>query len=388
MDNFVFHNPTTVLFGRSTVDQVGKEAGAFGKSCLLVYGQKSAVRSGLHATVRTQLIKAGLKVVEHAGVQPNPILDHVREGIQLVKANSLDLVVAMGGGSVIDSAKAICAGALVEHDVWKFFTGRKSVKKKLPLVCVSTLAGSGSEMNGGMVLTNQETKQKFGTGNRLLNPNISILDPSLTFAVPADITAHGAVDAIIHVLEFYFTTTINNPILQDELIEGLVRSLMKCCETALADPLDYQARAGLMWGSALALSGLPAAGLGRVGFPMHMIEHSLSAIYNVAHGAGLAVIAPAWLSWQAAQTPDKIALFSQKVLAEKNMATLAEQAKNGIAKLRTWFAAQGCPVTLAELGIPKKDIPDIAANCLGLAKVWRLDKQYNQATIEEILHGC
>ena len=388
MNNFVFHNPTTVLFGKDTHQQVGKEASNFGKRCLLVYGQSHAVKSGLLDTVKKNLQEANIEFVDHNGVQANPLLSHVQEGISSVKANNLEFVIALGGGSVIDSAKAICAGACVEHDVWKFFTGKKSIKQKLPLVCISTLAGSGSEMNGGMVLTNQETSQKFGTGNRILHPDVSILDPTLPFSASRDLTAYGTVDAIVHVLEFYFTTALETPLVQDEIIEGLVRSLMKNCEQALVDLDDYQARASIMWGAALALSGIPSAGLGRVGFPMHLIEHSLSALYNVNHGAGLAVVAPSWLSWRAAQDPSKIASFAHKVLRVNKFGYEEDQAKKGIANLRKWFMKIGCPVSLTELGIPAADIPDIAENCLGLAKLWRLDKEYDQPTIEEILSGC
>ena len=384
MKNFVFNNPTKVIFGRDTVEQIGAETQTLGSRVLLVFGRDSARHSGLLAKVFDSLIAAGLEVSEHGNVQPNPLLSHAREGIRLAKDKDIDVIVALGGGSVLDTAKAIRAGALVEHDVWKFFAGKKGIKKVLPLCCVATMAGSGSEMNSGMVLTNQETRQKFGIGNKLLHPNVAICDPTTTFTVPKNHTAYGAADAIIHVLEFYFTTKESFTPVQDRFIEGLIISLMECGLRALAAPDDYEARAGLMWGSALALSGLSAAGLGRVGFPMHMIEHSLSALYDVPHGAGLTAIAPAWMLYQAEKSPEKFACFAERVFKFSHPLSGEEKARAGILRLRDWFKQTGCPVSLQELQIPESDIPAITENTRGLAKLWRLN-EYNQKTVEEIL---
>src|SRR5210317_976724 len=180
MKNFVFHNPTKILFGKDTIPSIGDETAAFGKKTLMVYGQNSIKENGIYDQVTKSLQDAGVTIVEHGGVKSNPVLSHVHEGIKLAKEHNIEVIVAVGGGSVIDSAKAISAGALIEHDVWKFFTGKKSVKDALPLTCVLTLAASGSEMNSGMVVTNEETKQKFGFANKLLFPKTSILDPTST----------------------------------------------------------------------------------------------------------------------------------------------------------------------------------------------------------------
>jgi len=387
MKNFVFHNPTKVIFGPHTVEQIGPETRSLGGKALLVYGRASAKHSGLYQRTVTALSQHGVEVVEHGGVSPNPVLHHVREGIGVAKAAKVEVVVALGGGSVLDTAKAIRAGALVEHDVWKFFTGKQGIKRVLPLTCIPTLAGAGSEMNSGMVLTNSDTRQKFGIGNKLLYPNVSILDPETTYSVPPDHTAYGAADAILHLLEFYFTTRETFTPVQDHFIEGLVSSLMNCGERALAAPRDYEARAGLLWGAALALCGLSAAGLGRVGFPMHMIEHSLSALYDVPHGAGLTVIAPAWMIIQAAKKPAKFARLAERVFACDPALPDAEKARIGIAQLRDWFSRMGCPVNLETLGIPAADLPLIAENAQGLARLWRLH-DYDQASIMAILQRC
>ncbi len=386
MQNFVLHLPTKILFGKDTIANIGPETAAFGKKVLLVYGSGSIKQNTIYDQVTDSLASAGLTVIEHPGVKSNPVLSHVREGIKLAKEHGVEAVVAVGGGSVIDCAKAICAGAMVDHDVWLFFKGKKGVKAKLPLTCVLTLAAAGSEMNGGMVITNEETKHKFGTGNQLLKPEVSILDPTATFTVPANYTAYGAVDVIAHILEFYFTTTDPATPVQDRFMEGLVINTIESCRQVLAQPDDYQARADLMWCSTLALNGLTAAGLGLVGFPMHMIEHSLSALYDVPHGAGLSVVMPAWMSWRAAAAPAKFAQFARRVF-NVNQRDDSKAAQQGITHLTNWFRDVGSPVTLTELAIPESAIPKIAANALALAKIWRL-KEYDPEIIASILSTC
>ncbi|WPD25052.1 MAG: iron-containing alcohol dehydrogenase [Candidatus Electrothrix scaldis] len=392
MQNFVFQNPTKIIFGRKTVPSVGAETAYFGQKALLVYGQSSIKKSGLYDQVMSSLADAGVTVIEHGGTRSNPLLDHVRAGIAKAKQEKVEVIVAVGGGSVIDTAKAIAAGTVVEHDVWKFFTGKKSIKGALPVLTVLTLAAAGSEMNSGMVITNQDTQEKFGFGHRLLYPKVSILDPEVTFTVPPDYTAYGAVDAIAHVLEFYMTTEDQYTPVQARFIEGLILDAMESCDRCLADPSDYDGRANLMWTATLALNGLTAAGLGRVGFPMHMIEHSLSALYDVPHGAGLSVVIPGWLQWYLGQDPARIARLGRGILPPAEQQELAGQgdtvmAERTITFLRTWFSKVKSPVSLAELDIPAEDIPRIAENALGLAKVWRLN-QYSQEIIEDILRRC
>lgn len=386
MQNFVLHNQTKIIFGTDRIAEIGHESKAYGKRALLVFGQGSIKKNGIFKTVTDSLQDQGMEIVLHGGVQSNPLLSHVRQGIAKAKEQQTDVVVAVGGGSVIDSAKAISAGALAEHDVWKFFTGKKSIKKCLPLTCVLTLAAAGSEMNGGMVLSHDEKKLKFGTGNKLLNPAVSILDPTATYSVSPAYTAYGAVDAIAHILEFYFTTSDPSTPVQDRFMEGLVTNIMESCERVLKNPEDYQGRADLMWCSTLALNGWTAAGLGLVGFPMHMIEHTLSAHHNVAHGAGLSVVMPAWLSSQVKTRPRKFAQFAQRVfqVENKDMETAGQE---GVTCLKKWFEKVGCPTSLEALKISPDDIPFLAEQSLPLAAVWRL-KEYDSKKIESILRGC
>jgi alcohol dehydrogenase len=386
MKNFVFHNPTKILFGKDTIPTIGPETAALGKKALLVYGQDSIKRNSIYDQVTKSLREAGVTIIEHGGVQSNPVLSHVHKGIQFAKDHSVDVIVAVGGGSVIDSAKAISAGALVEHDVWKFFTGKKSIKDALPLTCVLTLAASGSEMNSGMVITNEKTKQKFGFANKHLYPKVSILDPIATFSVSSEYTAYGAVDAIAHVLEFYFTNQEPYTPVQDHFMEGLVKSIMDSCDRVLQNLQDYDARADLMWAATLALNGLTGAGLGKVGFPMHLIEHSLSALYNVAHGAGLSVVVPGWMIFQAQQDPQKFAQFAERVFNITG-GSIEKKAAEGIKALVSWFEKINTPTSLYGLDISIQNIPTIAENALGLAKIWGM-KDYTTEKIEEILKLC
>lgn len=386
MHNFVFHNPTKILFGRNTTPAIGPETKAWGGKALLVYGQGSVKRNGVYEQVIASLREAGVEWIEHGGVCSNPLLSHVREGVRLAKTHRVETIVAVGGGSVVDAAKAVAAGAVVEHDVWKFFTGKKGVKATLPVTTVLTLAASGSEMNSGMVLTNDETHEKFGFGHRLLFPKVSILDPETTFTVPPEYTTYGAVDAISHVLEFYLTASDPDTPVQDRLMEGLIENAMAACERCLIDPCDYNGRANLMWTATLALNGLTATGLGRVGFPMHLIEHSLSALYNVPHGAGLSVVMLGWLRAHRQVSAERIAGLGRRIfrIAAQDSEAAADQT---IACLQAWLQSVKAPITLEQLGVPADDIPTIAANAKGLARIWRL-QEYTPERIAAVLQLC
>lgn len=386
MENFVLENRTKIIFGRDTMGRIGAEVALLGSRVLLVSGRKSSIENGILGQVRVALAQAGVALVELSGIRANPVVEKVREGIALARQEKVEAILAVGGGSVIDSAKAICAGVLAEHDVWQFFRGKKGIGVTLPLACVLTIAGSGSEMNGGMVLTNEESVRKIGIGNKRLQPAVSILDPVATFSVPPEQTAFGAVDTVAHLLEFYCTTEAAQTEVQDRFMEGVAQTVINGCEKAMREPEDYDTRADLMWGATIALNGWVAAGLGRVGFPMHMIEHSLSALYDVPHGAGLAVVMPAWLAWNVEQSPDRFARFAERVFGITG-GDRKDNARRGIALLLEWFKRVGCPTSLAEIGVAASEIPRIAENALPQARLWRL-RQYSQPVIEEILRRC
>ncbi len=386
MDNFVLQNPTKILFGRNTLPAIGAEIAVFGKNVLLVYGRSSIKTSGIYSQVVSSLQEAGAKITEHSGVQPNPIHSHLVQGIELCKNSGCDVMCAVGGGSTIDEAKAISAGALVNHDVWKFLTGKKSVKKALPVTAVPTLAASGSEANSGIVISHDLKIQKLGFGNRHLFPKTSILDPEITFSVPPNHTAFGAIDTISHMLEFYCTTSTKESSIQDTIIEGLINNIIESTNRCLEVPNDYHARANLMWAASLSLNGLISSGLGKVQFPMHLLEHSLSALYDISHGAGLAITIPGWMSHRLRTSPHRIAELGRKAF-RIDMGSEDETAQATIEYLKEWFKKIGAPTNLQDIDIGESEISTIAANALPQAKTWRM-REISQATIEEMLHCC
>jgi hypothetical protein len=386
MQSFIFHNPTKIVFGAHMVAKVGKSTAAYGHKALLVYGQDSIKRTGVYAQVTDSLSQAGVSYVEHGGVKSNPVLSHVRAGVEIAKEQQVDVIVAVGGGSVLDEAKAIAAGAMTAGDVWDFFNDSAQVEQALPLITVLTLAATGSEMNSGGVVTNEETQQKFNIGSPHLFPKVSILDPTLTYTVPANYSAYSAVDAISHLLEGYFTSADKATPLQDRFVEGLIQTIIESTEQLLAQPDHAEARATMMWSATWALNGLSTAGIGVYAFPNHMIEHSLSAMYDIAHGAGLSIVMPAWMAYTAEQQPEKFAQFAERVFACR-ADTPQEQALAGVAALKQWFSSIGSPVTLAEAKVPMTDIPAIAENATMLAQKWGLTA-YTTEVISAILRRC
>lgn len=380
---FAFYNPTRILFGRGTTRQIGEATAPFGRRVMLLSGQGSARRSGLLDRVEASLKDAGVDWVPLPGVRPNPVLSFAREAVDRFRRERLDAVVAVGGGSVIDTAKAVAAGARYRGDLWDFFIGQAEVAEAAPVTTVLTLAATGSEMNDGGVLTNEATKEKLHLSGSALFPKVSVLDPENTFTVPADQTLFGTVDAVIHLLEGYFNGSNSDLPLQDRLVEGLMRTLLEAADLALQDPRHYAARARLMWGASLALNGLTQAGTGNTGFPMHMLEHPLSALYDLAHGAGLAIVGPAWMRYASRRAPDKFAQLAARVF-DLAGGSAAERAEAGIQALERWCQERGVPTRLAAAKIPAADIPRIVPHIRRVAEVWGLT-QYTAPVITEIL---
>ena len=377
MQNFTFHNPVKIIFGKGTIARLGAEASVAGKKALLVYGGGSIKKNGVYDAVAASLSAAGIAITEHPGVKPNPVLSHVSEGVRKARETGCEMVIAAGGGSVIDEAKAIAAGAVYTGDVWDFFTGKAGVKDALPLFTVLTIPATGSEMNSGCVVTNEETKQKFSAMGPALFPRASILDPETTMTLPAAQTAYGAVDALAHLIEGYFTTRDKDVIITDELVHAIARSVIAATERILKDPKDYNARASMMWSATLALNGLQSLGYGGGSFINHAIEHSLSALYDIAHGAGLAIVMPAWFKHRLGKDgPARLEQFGAAVFGVKT-------AEATIAAFEEWFSRIGAPVRFSQANIPAEDIPKIAENAMGLIKLWGI--AYDRPEIEKIL---
>ncbi len=377
MYDFDFHNPTKIIFGLDAEKSIGSVVEQAGhRKVLLVYGSQSVQKSGLLDRVKKKLDRKNVTYVDFGGVVSNPVLSHTRKGVELAKAEKVDAVLAVGGGSVLDEGKAIAVGALADEDVWQFFIGQE-VKAALPIYTVLTLAATGSEMNGNSVVTNEETKQKYNIASPHVYPKVSILNPELTCTVPADYSAYGAVDAIAHVIEAYFTKTPGTR-LADRLVETIIKTVISSQNIISKEPGNYDARAEFMWTATLALNGLTPCGVGECSFPNHMIEHSLSAIYNIAHGAGLAIVMPAWMRWYTKHNTEQFERFADKVFGVKG-------AEAGINALEAWFKEIGAPTRLQDAGISADDIDMIAENGTGLAKLWGIDAIYTKEVIAEIL---
>ncbi len=377
MDDFEFHNPTRIIFGRGQEERIGPVLKVAGLAkVLLVYGSQSVQKSGLLDRVKANLGRSDVPFVEFGGVVSNPVLSHTRKGVALAKAEKVDAILALGGGSVLDEGKAIAVGALASDDVWQFFTG-KEVTAALPIYTILTLAATGSEMNGNSVVTNVETMQKYNISSPFVYPKVSILNPQLTCTVPADYSTYGAVDAIAHVIEAYFTKQPGSR-LQDRLVESIIKTVIASHNVIHTDPNNYEARAEFMWTATLALNGLTPTGVGDYSFPNHMIEHSLSALYNIAHGAGLAIVMPAWMRWYSRQHPAQFERFADKIFG-------VQGAEAGITALETWFQEIGAPIRLQDAGIAGEDIAMIADNAAELAKLWGIDAMYSKEVIAEIL---
>lgn len=386
MENFEFWNPTKIIFGKDTISQIGQKTQQFGKKVLLVYGKSSIKKNGVYDKIVNSLRTAQLEVVEFSGVKPNPVLSHVQEGIVFAKKEQVDVIVAVGGGSVIDEAKAIAVGAKTDEDIWNFYICQAEIEDALPVLAVLTLAATGSEMNFTSVLTNEKTQQKYAIDTPYIFPKVSILDPTATYTVPKTYTAYGAVDIISHATEGYFNCEDSWTPIQDRFVEGLVKTVMECAERLLEDIEDYQARATMMWASTLALNGLPVAGIGYYEFPTHMIEHSLSSMYDMAHGAGLSIVTPGWMKYMCKKSSAKFAQFAERVFGIQEESP-EKTAEKGIETLQAWFDKIGSPTTLAAGNIPTDDIPQIAENAEQTAVLWEL-KGYTTEVIIDILNLC
>jgi len=387
MQNFMFENPTKIIFGKGSIARIGTEVKRFGNRVLMVYGMSSIRTTGVYEQALNSIKEAGVDIVEFPGVKSNPLLSKAKEGIELARAKKVDVVLAVGGGSVIDTAKTIAAGAKADHDPWEFFVYTKLVKDALPVLVVLTLSASASEMNAAAVITKDETCQKFSVRSPLIQPKTSILDPECLFTLTPAYTAYSAVDIITHMLEGYFTNTeTGESPLQDRMIYAFMRTIMEATERSLANPKDYDARANFMWSGTLAFNGLTTAGMGVVGFPVHMIEHSLSALYDIAHGAGLSIMLPGWMAWSAQKNPARFARLAREFFGVAE-ADDAKAAAAGIAMLKGWFSTIKSPVSLKEGGIPEGDIEKIADNAVQLARTWKL-KDYTKEVIIDVLNYC
>ena len=354
MDNFSYCTPTRYIFGRDTEKETGRLTAETGcRRVMIVSGGSSARKSGLLDRVTASLDEAGISYVELTGIKPNPTDDRVYEGIDRARREGVDGLLAVGVGSVIDTAKAIAGGVPYDGDFWDFWAGKAIMKEALPVGVVLTIPAAGSEGSGNSVITKLDGMHKISLRTDFaLRPKFAVLNPELTFTLPPEQTAAGVADMMAHILERYFSPT-EEVETTDRISEGLLMAIMEEAPKVMAAPDDYQARANIMWAGTMAHNGVCGCGR-REDWTSHGLEHVLSAVYGVTHGAGLAVVFPAWMTFMASHRPEKVAQLGRRIFGV-TAAGDKEAALKTVDSLRAFFKSIGLPLTLGELGIGNPD---------------------------------
>lgn len=379
MNNFDLYLNTHVFFGREATSNIPQNINCYGNRVLMVYGGGSIFKNGVYEEVTTILQNGGIEYIELGGIDPNPRIASVREGAKICKENNIDVVLAVGGGSTVDCAKAIAAAACYSGDAWDLVLDKSKVTKALPIFVVLTVAATGSEMDCGAVISNPETKDKYDFDSPWMRPSCAFMDPTHTFTVPKKQTAAGTVDIMSHVLEAYFSRA--QGFMQDRIAEALLKTCIVNGNIALDNPTDYDARANLMWASSWAINGLTSCGKGQA-WSVHQIEHMLSGYYDITHGVGLAILTPVWMEYVLDESSvDKFAEYAKNVWdVDDNDKWNA--AREGIRKTREGFTSWGMPTKLSELDIDDRYFRDMAQK----AAVRGLDSAYKPLFEEDIVN--
>lgn len=379
MNNFDLYLNTHVFFGRGAASNIPQNINCYGNRVLMVYGGGSIFKNGVYEEVTSILQNGGIEYIELGGIDPNPRIASVREGAKICKENNIDVVLAVGGGSTVDCAKAIAAAACYSGDAWDLVLDKSKVTKALPIFVVLTVAATGSEMDCGSVISNPETKDKYDFDSPWMRPSCAFMDPTHTFTVPKKQTAAGTVDIMSHVLEAYFSRA--QGFMQDRIAEALLKTCIVNGNIALDNPTDYDARANLMWASSWAINGLTSCGKGQA-WSVHQIEHMLSGYYDITHGVGLAILTPVWMEYVLDESSvDKFAEYAKNVWdVDDNDKWNA--AREGIRKTRECFTSWGMPTKLSELDIDDSYFRDMAQK----AAVRGLDSAYKPLFEEDIVN--
>lgn len=381
MENFTFYNPVKIDFGSGKEHHIGQHLAEHGiKKVLLCFGSDRIKHNGLFNAVSTSLAAHGIEYVEFSGIVSNPVLSKVREGITVARRHQVDAVLSIGGGSVLDSAKSIAAGVPYSGDVWDLFIGKAGIDSALPVFSILTLAATGSEMNCGAVVTNEQTREKFAIQSVHVYPRVSIVNPELMQSVSREYLVYSAADIIAHCIEGYLTATVQ-PALHSRMVEAIITTVIDSTEILLLQPDNYAARAEFAWAATQALNGLIYAGTAGFSYPNHMIEHALSALFNVPHGAGLSVIMPAWMKWYHERNPAQFQRLAHFVFD-------VDTPLQGIEALEAWFNTIGTPTRLSQLGITAADLPVITDTVLGNAKWFGIADIYSREVVESILRNA
>jgi len=381
MKDFTYYNPTRIEFGMGKEKNIGTYIAEYGVSkVLIVYGSERIKKSGLFDTIAKSLSDNGINFEELGGVQSNPLLSKVYDGIQLAKAKGLEAVLAVGGGSVLDSSKAIAAGAAYEGDVWDFFIHTAVPNKALKIFDIMTLAATGSEMNNYAVVTKDETKQKLSLAGAATFPTVSVINPELQTSVTKEYLVYSAADIFAHSLDMYLSATYLPEFIAGH-VENILKTVMRTTEILLADGNNIEARGEFAWAATQALNFTTFCGVENNRFDTHFIEHTLSAEYNIAHGAGLSIIVPAWMKWQKNNLPERFEQFAKNIFN-------VEGADAGIEALKQWYSKIGTPVTLKEGNIPEEDIPVLVEKLSVVASMWGAESLYTKEMITTVLENA
>nr|WP_102346697.1 iron-containing alcohol dehydrogenase [Bacillus sp. Marseille-P3661] len=383
MDSFIFQNPTRLIFGKGQLQALKEEVPKFGTKLLLVYGGGSIKKSGLYDQVTSLLKEINVEIYELSGVEPNPRLSTVHKGIEICKKESIEIVLAVGGGSVIDCSKAVAAGAKLDVDIWDVITKKAVATDALPIGTVLTLAATGSEMNAGSVITNMETKEKYGWGSPAVYPKFSILDPEFTYSVPQNQTVYGIVDMMSHVLEQYFHKTENTP-LQDRMCESVLKTVMETAPKLINDLNNYELRETILYAGTIALNGSLSMG-SRGDWATHNIEHAVSAVYDIPHAGGLAILQPNWMIHVLEQHVKKFKQLAIRVF-DVNPTGKEDRdiALEGIEKLRVFWSSIGAPSRLADYNIDDSQLDLMADKAMANGEFGTI-KKLNKHDVLEIL---
>ncbi len=377
MKNFIWQIPTKIIFGKNILAKLPEETLRYGKKILFIYGRNSIKQTGLYQKI-LDLFKneKDTKLVELGGIKPSPTLSQVLEGVNLVQKEQVEVILAVGGGSVIDAGKAIACGVFYKEDFWKLFEKRLVPERALPLIAVPTVSGTGSELNEVCVITNYEKKLKLSLRGSVLYPRISFLDPTLTFSLPSDYTAYASFDAFSHVLETFLHRENKEENLTEDFMVALMKNIIKWSKVAVKEPENYSARANLMWASSLALCGLLRAGVGVCKFKIHAIEHTLSGVFGIPHGLGLAILTRAWLKKYS--NTSMVKRFFERVFKTKD-------PKRGIERFISWLKELGLLLSLKELSIKPEDLNFLAQQAYFIYKLYGVHKEITQENIKEVL---
>jgi len=381
MKNFSYHNPTRIEFGTGKEENIGQYISEYGVSkILIVYGSERIKQTGLFGKAVKSLTDNGISFESLGGVQSNPLLSKVYEGIELAKTKGVEAVLAIGGGSVLDSSKSIAAGAKYDGDVWDFFTYKSVPNQALKIFDIMTLAATGSEMNNFAVVTKDETKEKFSLAGPATYPTVSVINPELQATVTNEYLAYSASDIFAHSLDMYLSAT-HLPEYMAGYVENILKTVLRTTEILLKDASNYEARAEFAWAATQALNFTTFCGIENNRYDTHFLEHTLSAEYNIAHGAGLSILMPAWMKWQKQFLPERFDRFA------KVMFNL-EGVDAGIEALKGWYSKIGAPVTLKEGNIPEKDIPMLVDKLFIVSGIWGATELYTKEMITTVLENA